>query len=92
MYNDTSRNIGELALSGYGAWYDVVEFSNCPTGEKSEAEFFCAVWDRNDIVPCSMTRRGTTSHVLTVLKHSHMQSDVILVMHCSLIGFIVRNN
>ena len=44
--------MGERGLSGYGAWYDVVEFSNCPTEELSEAEFFCAVWDRNSVMPC----------------------------------------
>ena len=50
--------MGGRALSGYGAWYDVVEFSNCPTEEQSEAEFFCAVWDWDSVMPCSVTGRG----------------------------------
>ena len=35
--------MGGHALSSYGAWHDVVEFSGCPTEERSEAQFFCAV-------------------------------------------------
>ena len=36
-------NIGRRALFTYRAQYDVIEFSNCNTEERSEAEFFCAV-------------------------------------------------
>ena len=32
---------------------------------------------RNDVIPCSITEQSTTSYVLTVLEHSHIQSDVI---------------
>ena len=32
---------------------------------------------RNGVIPCSITEQSTTSYVLTVLEHSHVQSDVI---------------
>ena len=69
--------MGGRALFGCRAWYDVIEFSNCPTEERSQAEFFCAVWERNGVVPCSVAEQSITSHVLTVLEHSHLQNDVI---------------
>ena len=60
------NSIGRRALFSYRARYDVTEFSNCRTEERSEAEVFCAVWKRNDVIPCSITEQSTTSYVLTV--------------------------
>ena len=37
-----SSNIGRRALFSYRTCYDVIEFSNCDTEKRSEAEFFCA--------------------------------------------------
>ena len=45
--------------------------------QRSEAEFFCAVWKRNDVIQCSITEQSTTFYVLTVLEHRHIQNDVI---------------
>ena len=72
-----SKNIGRRALFSYRAQYDVIEFSNCHTEERSEAEFFCAVWKRNGVIPYSITEQSTTSYVLTVIEHSYIQGDVI---------------
>ena len=69
--------IGRRALFSYRARYDVIEFSNCHIEERSEAEFFCAVWKRNGVIPCSITEQCTSSYVLTVLEHSHIQSDIM---------------
>ena len=69
--------MGSRALFSYRARYDVIECSNCRTEERSEAEFFCAVRKRNGVIKCSTTEQSTTSYVLTVLEHSHIQSDVI---------------
>ena len=66
-----------LSVQLYRARCDVIEFSNCCTEERSEAEFFRAVWKRNGVIPCSITEQSTTSYVLTVLEHSHIQSDVV---------------
>ena len=71
-------NIGRCALFSYKARYDIIEVSNCSIEEEgSEAEFFCAVRKRNDIIQCSITEQSTTSYVLIVLECSHVQSDVI---------------
>ena len=64
--------MGRHALFSYRARHDVIEFSNYRTKEQSEAEFFCAVWKRNGVIPCSITEQSTTSYVLTVLEHSHI--------------------
>ena len=42
-----------------------------------KAEFFCAVWKRNGVIPCSITEQSTTFYVLTVLEHGQIQNDVI---------------
>ena len=47
------------------------------TEERSEVEFFYAVWKRNGVISCSITEQSTAFYVLTVLEHGHMQSDVI---------------
>ena len=71
------ENIGRHALFSYKAQYDAIDFLDCLTEERSEAEFFCAVWKRNDVKPCSITEQSTTSYVSTVFEHSHLQGDVI---------------
>ena len=65
------------ALSSYRARCDVIKFASCHTEEPSEAEFFCAVWKRNDVIPCSITEQRTNSCVLTALEYSHIYNDVI---------------
>ena len=44
------------------AWYDVIEFSNCHTEERSEAKVLSAVLKRNGIIPCSILGQSTTSY------------------------------
>ena len=47
--------------------------------QKNEAKLSSFVQFENEMVslPCSATEQSTTSYVLTVLEHSHIQSDVI---------------
>ena len=66
------------ALFSYIAQYDVIKFANCHTDERNEADFFCGVWKRIDVLLCSITEQSTTSYVLTVLEHSHIQNNVIV--------------
>ena len=47
--------------------------------QKNEAKLSSFVQFENEtgIIPCSITEQSTTSYVLTVLEHSHIQSGVI---------------
>ena len=75
--NFKNMNIERRALFSYRARYDFIEFSNCHTEERSEAEFFRTVWKRNGVIPCFITEQSTASYVLTLSEHCHIQSDVI---------------
>ena len=67
-------NMGKLALFSSRAWYDAIEFWNCRI-EELEAKLSSFVQFENEMV--SYRALSTTSYVLTVLEHSHIQSDVI---------------
>ena len=68
--------------------YDVIEFSNCNTEERSVSRvLLCSLKTKWRHGPCSITEQCTPPYVLTALGHSHVLyfPNMENAVHCSLI-------
>ena len=70
MQNDTEGANPFLILTGclgtlllLRNHLDVIGDANCHTQERSEADFFCPVLKRNDVIQFSITEQSITSYV-----------------------------